>query len=952
MALVGVAGLRLDGLTRAELNGQPVEVERWDEERGRYVVRLPRSSISVKPQNIVIHALRMDDVQLARRHGEQLEALGCYDKAVQAYRTTLPFWNGVGGDNLSVAWADIGLACKRGCRWQSAKEAYTTAIREAATQSRRETVQAMLAKMLQQFTTLDEPSLAADQLLDDPQQLFQTTLGDLFAQYAEEFRSEHIGEHFCQVMGFDYVSIQSRRQRNRDFFLAVSRRVPNVEAVWVFCFCDGTRGVRRLGQEEIDLIPFTCYAYTGMGTTELHLSEVRSAAAFRELNLAGAQEQFSGKTVADEVDEKLQTLTVDAEPASSSGALDELDDPAFLAGATVIIHGLQARQDLNGKTGVAASFDASSGRYHVTVEGETTLLVKSANLTAVAVDSTPTPGAASPASNAMVMYSYAVTPLGRLDLLINARGFDAVCPTGTHLASVHASFSLWQGGIQLLLNPADSDVDAKQQSLCMLTDALWATDQDTSSACAFNVFVDGKASSSSTVVQSMLMLCRGFQTISSSRDVVANVRSADLMNADQRVRLANSIRAASLEAFVIDHGGLEYFGRQLNHVEFSSVLDRARQAAMLRYLLSWRAIEQLSVNEQPPAPWEAIENATRRGSGICGTTREQRDTAIMLLRSRCTDTDLVSCIASPGIASLHLGMARMTRTYDPRMNFDDLVHGACRCDADFIGVLQYRAACHFNNGMLIQRNGRLPPGSSVWEKDTGYYAAFTDYFACARLASKDGSFLADGFFWEAANSLGHAGGRDGNGVPVKMLKELRSKAVAAHDEAGRIYLYVMRNAQAIRAVKDVLRASRGEETVSRDRYRQLAQDAMSMTEADVGPHLSNQARDLSCIGCMWLPGRHTVEDDTSRRWKTRSLALMRCGHCGKRADYGAEDLQQCSRCKSVSYCSVECQKAHFSAVHKLECKEMKRQLDAERAAEGIPDGIPNTAWVVKTWGSD
>ena len=74
MALVGVAGLRLDGLTRAELNGQPVEVERWDEERGRYVVRLPQSSISVKPQNIVnvIHALRMDDVQLAWRHGEQV----------------------------------------------------------------------------------------------------------------------------------------------------------------------------------------------------------------------------------------------------------------------------------------------------------------------------------------------------------------------------------------------------------------------------------------------------------------------------------------------------------------------------------------------------------------------------------------------------------------------------------------------------------------------------------------------------------------------------------------------------------------------------------------------------------------------------------------------------------------------------------------------------------------
>ena len=43
-----------------------------------------------------------------------------------------------------------------------------------------------------------------------------------------------------------------------------------------------------------------------------------------------------------------------------------------------------------------------------------------------------------------------------------------------------------------------------------------------------------------------------------------------------------------------------------------------------------------------------------------------------------------------------------------------------------------------------------------------------------------------------------------------------------------------------------------------------------------------------------------------------------CSFCGQ----PSQDLQRCSRCKGVSYCSRDCQKQHWKVGHKKECKEV------------------------------
>lgn len=44
-----------------------------------------------------------------------------------------------------------------------------------------------------------------------------------------------------------------------------------------------------------------------------------------------------------------------------------------------------------------------------------------------------------------------------------------------------------------------------------------------------------------------------------------------------------------------------------------------------------------------------------------------------------------------------------------------------------------------------------------------------------------------------------------------------------------------------------------------------------------------------------------------------------CARCSKPAD------QQCVKCKAVRYCSKGCQKAHWSASHKKECKTLRTE---------------------------
>ena len=62
-----------------------------------------------------------------------------------------------------------------------------------------------------------------------------------------------------------------------------------------------------------------------------------------------------------------------------------------------------------------------------------------------------------------------------------------------------------------------------------------------------------------------------------------------------------------------------------------------------------------------------------------------------------------------------------------------------------------------------------------------------------------------------------------------------------------------------------------------------------------------------------------------------------CGQIGKKGTN-----LQCSRCKKVAYCSVECQRAHWKA-HKVHCKKPAKALAAptpDIVLEGHPEGAP------------
>lgn len=58
------------------------------------------------------------------------------------------------------------------------------------------------------------------------------------------------------------------------------------------------------------------------------------------------------------------------------------------------------------------------------------------------------------------------------------------------------------------------------------------------------------------------------------------------------------------------------------------------------------------------------------------------------------------------------------------------------------------------------------------------------------------------------------------------------------------------------------------------------------------------------------------EGNTARKAKKQ----MKCASCQK--ELGVNGGSWCSRCKSVSYCGRECQKAHWTAGHKKECKKL------------------------------
>ena len=75
-----------------------------------------------------------------------------------------------------------------------------------------------------------------------------------------------------------------------------------------------------------------------------------------------------------------ERISRERSPRPASGAATDVLG-TFGVGTTVVLHDLQARPELNGKTGKVSSFDPESGRYAVRI-GRESLRVKATNLSA------------------------------------------------------------------------------------------------------------------------------------------------------------------------------------------------------------------------------------------------------------------------------------------------------------------------------------------------------------------------------------------------------------------------------------------------------------------------------------------------------------------------------------------------------------------------------------------
>ena len=64
------------------------------------------------------------------------------------------------------------------------------------------------------------------------------------------------------------------------------------------------------------------------------------------------------------------------------------------------------------------------------------------------------------------------------------------------------------------------------------------------------------------------------------------------------------------------------------------------------------------------------------------------------------------------------------------------------------------------------------------------------------------------------------------------------------------------------------------------------------------------------------------------------MPKLRCGHCKKEQE--TSQFKTCGRCGRVRYCSKECQRTHWKAVHKKHCcKEVQEKTFAQWFAPTI-----------------
>lgn len=71
---------------------------------------------------------------------------------------------------------------------------------------------------------------------------------------------------------------------------------------------------------------------------------------------------------------------------------------------------------------------------------------------------------------------------------------------------------------------------------------------------------------------------------------------------------------------------------------------------------------------------------------------------------------------------------------------------------------------------------------------------------------------------------------------------------------------------------------------------------------------------------------------------------LKCGKCFKQAQDG-EKLHLCSACKTIRYCSPECQKSAWK-IHKIECKKLVGMKKIGDRVEFV------TTKLMETWGTD
>lgn len=78
-------------------------------------------------------------------------------------------------------------------------------------------------------------------------------------------------------------------------------------------------------------------------------------------------------------------------------------------------------------------------------------------------------------------------------------------------------------------------------------------------------------------------------------------------------------------------------------------------------------------------------------------------------------------------------------------------------------------------------------------------------------------------------------------------------------------------------------------------------------------------------------------DEARRALKREEKQQRVCAFCGAVAGQDAPKLKRCANCRLVLYCSPACQRKHWKAGHKAECRGAVLVLDSARV--GLPSGV-------------